>query len=57
MLAGRIAGRNSSDGIDLQIKFSFTVTLLVPLRGNSANLQPLGCLRRGSSLKRGPALV
>lgn len=52
MVAGRIARQNGSDGIDLQIKFSFTVTP-VPLRGNGVNsparLHRLGSLKRAGS--------
>lgn len=52
MPVGRIARQNGSDGIDLQIKFSFTVPP-VPLRGNGVNsparLHRLGSLKRAGS--------
>lgn len=49
MAAGRIAMQSGPDGIDLQIKFSFTVTPL-PLRGNGVNSPAR--LHRSGSLKR-----
>lgn len=55
MPVGRIAGRNGSDRIDLQIKFSFTVTP-VPLRDNGVN-SPARLHRPGSLKRAGSRLI
>lgn len=41
MTGGGIASQSATDRIDLQIKFSFTVTPM-PLRSNGVNSMPFG---------------